>query len=354
MVARKEMATVAERGARMVSLASLALVALVVSACGMTHQFAPATPTKIVAPAAELELVALGDDGLLVALPDGYATSAGTAVRLRWHAREEGTGIARAFLVPPLAAPCTGGLRAELMAVDGQTRWDRPVGLGVDHDVTLSFPGDPRLEAGPLVLDVEIAGAHGTACARLPVTEAERPLVALSKGVFGFGFSIAVPLRARSSAIVRVDALVGRWIGPVIVGLRLGVGLDPRRVAYGGDGDNSSTSSPARFFELHVAPEVRFFPYVRGTRAVGLSLSFEVGGAVAGAGTATDPERDDTLWGARLGVIFAALKPTPLGAPAHRSRGGRGFELALARLNLTPGEPTRGAAWLLSAGFTAW
>ncbi len=323
----------------------------------MTHDFGPVTPTKLVTPTAAFELIAVREDGgLSVATPDGYARSAGPTVRLRWHAQEAGTGLARAFLVPPEAAPCTVGLLAELIDVDGQTRWDRPVGLGVDHDVTLSFPGAPQLAAGPLALDVEIAGARGTTCARLPLTEATRPLVARSKGVLGGGFSVSAPLRARSSAAIRADALGGRWVGPVLVGLRVGVGVDPNRVSYGGgDGNSSSSSSKAgRFAELHLAPQLTFLPYVRGTHALGLSLSFEVGGAVSGAGTAADPKRDDIFWGPRLGVILASVAPVPLGAPTRRTRVGRGFELALCRLNLTPGEPARGAAWLLSGGFTAW
>jgi hypothetical protein len=350
---------VAERRAH-VGTPALALAAIVVGGCGMTHAFAPTTPAKASAATADLELVQVSEaGGLMVAVPAGRAPSAGPVVHLRWHAREEGTGIARAFLVPSEAEPCTAGLSAELIDVDGQTRWDRPVGLGVEHTVTISFPGDRRLATGPLALDVEVAGARGTSCVRLSVAGGDRRFVTRSKLVLGGGLSVAAPLRADSTAVVRVDAVVGRWVGPVVVALRFGIGFDPRRLSYGTSEDNASSGGKGRFGELHLGPELKIFPYVHetrdhDTRAIGLSLSFEVGAAVSGAGTAVDPEHDDTFWGPRLGVILASLEPVPLGAPTHRTRGGRGLELALSRLSLKPGEPTRGAAWLLSAGVTSW
>jgi hypothetical protein len=346
---------VAERRARAVS-AALALAAVVVSGCGMTHDFVPVTPTRVVAPAAELELRDVSESrGLMVTVPDGYATSHGTTVRLRWHAGEEGTGLARAFLVPPEAAPCTLGLLAELIDIDGQVRWDRPVGLGVAHDVTLSFPGAPRLAEGPLALDVEIAGARGTSCVRLPVSEASRPLVPASRVVFGGGLSVAGPLRAHSGSFVQVDVLGGRWFGPVSVGLRLGLGFDSKIVIANGGNDAGGAQSPdPRFVTLSLAPELKVFPFVRATRAIGIALSLELGDAMSGAGTAASPDRDDVYWGPRLGVVFASLEPVPLGAQTRRGRGGHGVEVALARFNLSPGEPSRGAAWLLSAGVTSW
>jgi hypothetical protein len=156
----------------------LVAVVAALGACAGARLREPSTPTSISTASADVDLVSVsrgGGNGIWVALPDKLGASVGVTVRVRWRARAAGTSIVWAFLAPPQAAPCTAGASLELLQIDGQTRWDRPAGLGAQHEIALSFPRDQHLESGALALDVAVAGARGPECVR----------VALGTGLLG-------------------------------------------------------------------------------------------------------------------------------------------------------------------------
>src|SRR5690349_5559886 len=119
--------------------AALAALVLALSACGTVREYIPQPPPVARIPAVEIEVESLETGpGPLIMLPHGSSFSEGMTVHLRWRASEDALGIAGALLAAPEAAPCTAGIDAEIMTVDGQVRWDRPLGLGRAHAVQLS------------------------------------------------------------------------------------------------------------------------------------------------------------------------------------------------------------------------
>jgi hypothetical protein len=341
-------------GGRALSIIAFASVASVVaSACASSKAYVATPPVTVVARLADVELDSLSRGrGLEVLLPSRVAHSGGTTVRLRWRAREGGTGIARAFLVAPDARPCTAGIPAELIDSDGQTRWDRPVGLGREHLVTLSFPEEPRLVAGALVVDVEVSGAHGPECVRLPLAGEGRRYVPATSGVVGLFFGSVIPLRAASTPTFKVEVSPGRWLGPLRLTLGLGIAFGTNRVNF--DAGDSGTSGKPAFVMSHVAPELTFFPVVRGSLALGVSMACELAAGSSGAGTMTDPERDESYLAPRIGLILASSLVGPRGAPAHRPLAGVGVELFALRPTSWPGDVGRGPAYAVGLGFAAW
>jgi hypothetical protein len=301
--------------------------------------------------ALEVEVLDLGA-GLIVSKPDGLESVGGTVVRVRWHAREDGTGIARAFLSPPAAAPCTAGLVARAIDVDGQTRWDRPVGLGREHVVAFGFPWDDRVTAEPLVLDVDVRGAGGPACVRLPLTGGGTRYVARSNFVAGAAAGLEVGLRAHGGGALFFDGIVGRWAGPLRFTVRAGLGAGVGSRVASGDDDSSLNSSP-KWVDLHLAPELSILPFVWGSRAIGITASYVVATATSGSGTVADPERDTDFMGPRLAVVLAHVLPPPLGASAHRAADAVGLELSLLRASAWP-SGSGGVTYVLGLGVLFW
>ena len=342
------MTSVNER-ARLALLAALLLATP--WACGAGPPYVPLTPVQASARPAALTLASIGGRGLSVVLPkQGTAMTSGLTVRLRWHALAPGTGIARAFLVPPAldATPCTAGIAAELIEVDGQIRWDRPAGLGADHDVAIAFPADSRLGHVPLDLDVQIVDAAGTSCVTLPLTgepqryRASSPLA----GTTAVGALSTVRAHRRTGGVL--DYALGRWVGPLRLTLRFGFSFGQSfKAIYPGTFDST-------FFDLHVAPEVALLPIVRGKLALGVSAAYVLGSGVSGAGTVSDPERDTDYSGPRLAVIIARVDRAPLGTTWHRPEHLVGLELSLLRASAWPGDPLRGATYVVGLGFIIW
>jgi hypothetical protein len=327
------------------------MAAALLAGCG--HEaYRPATPASVDAVVASLDLETIDrGSGPAIVLADGVLADGGLAVRVRWRANAEATAIARAFLVPPEAAPCTAGLEAAAIDVDGQTRWDRPVGLGRQHVVTMGFPYDERLLAGPLVVDVEVTGPLGTSCVRLPVTGGAQRFVARSNIVWGAAAGAVAPLWKHGGAALVFDGVVGRWVGPLRLTVRAGLTVGTNTLNVGGD-DDAGGSTPT-FIDIHVAPELTVVPFVRRTFAVGLSASYVFGSGTYGDGTASDPYHDVDFSGPRLAIVLADVQLAPLGAPTHRPRDGLGLELSLLRANGWSVGPA-GPVYVFGVGGLLW
>ena len=332
---------------------ALVILALALLAgCFGPPPYHPATPASAAARPASMTLSSIDFLGVSAVLPSGGATTQGLVVRVRWHADEPGTGIARALLVPPEAPPCTTGAPAELIAIDGGTRWDRPAGLGVDHEIAFGFPGDALLARGPLVLDVEVAAPSGPACLRVPIGGATQRLLPDGSVAGAFAISVFAPLGLRAQSGVGVDFAGGRWLGPVRLTLRFGLTLGGLSLTPGDDTTSSGTQQTL-YGDVHVAPELAILPIVRGRRALGVSGSY-VFATGWKSGTATQPEVDTDYSGPRVGLQLGNVTPAPFGAPRGRADGFGGLELWLLRATRWPGDPTSGAAYVLGLGMTLW
>jgi hypothetical protein len=331
-------------------------VAVVAGGCSFTESYRPKSPVAAHAPLADVEVDRLDrGEGLTVEVPKGRETTGGTTLRLRWRAREDGSGIARAVLASPEARPCTAGVSAQLIDVDGQTRWDRPVGLGRDHVVTLSFPEEPILMTGALVLDVEAARADGsTACVRMPLTDGGRGFVTQSHALLGVRLGLQVPLRAGSTSAFSVELTPGRWLGPLRLTLGLGMAVGVSRLNTGDSDSNNDSSTRPQFVMLHAAPEIAFFPLVRGPFAFGVEVACELAAGSSGAGTMKDPDRDESYVAPRVALLGVSSRLRPPGTSVHQLLSGQGFELFALRATSWPGDTGRGAAYAVGLGAVTW
>jgi hypothetical protein len=350
-----------ERGARFAAL--LLTTAVTAAACAGGAGFRPASPVSVTARPASVTLEAVDVAGLTVVLPHGEARASGLTPRLRWHALEPGTGLARAFLAPPEAAPCTAGVEAELVEIDGQIRWDRAAGLDVDHAVVLGFPRDSRLEEAPLVLDLDVTDAAGRACVRVPLTGEGRRYTPPDPGVtLGAAIALTAPARSGSGVAFGIDILPARWVGPLLLSLRLGFSFDANHLsAGGGDVDSSAASSSPfpRYGEAHVVPQLAFLPWAGRQHALGIEAGYVFGAGSAtaikdSAGNVTTPGGDSTFSGPRLGLVLASIERPLLGAPLTPGTALTGVELSATRASVWSGEPARGAAYVLGLGLVGW
>jgi hypothetical protein len=341
-----------ERRWSALAAASSFLVAL--AGCASAVDYVPKAPVVVWAPALDLEVEGLDEGpGLGVMVPEGLEHSHGLTVHVRWRASGDGAGIAQARLAAPQAAPCTAGIEAEVMGVDGQTRWERPLDLGRVHVVDLSFAGDDQLDAGPLVVDLELARAGGTTCVRLPLTGGGQQYATASNLALGVSGGIGVSLRTHSSSEVRLGFEIGRWVGPARLTLGLGLDFGVVHIVTSESPESDSGSSNLAFGMLRLVPAVTFFPLVGRSYALGVSGGLELAAGGSGAGTMADPDKDEAYWGPRLGIIIGAIRPVPFGAPRHRV-GGVGAEIFLLRASSWPRDPGRGAAYVLGLEAKLW
>jgi len=148
-------------------------------------------------------------------------------VRLRWPASDWDARVTEAWLAPAAAPPCEGRRAAEL-AVDGAASWTRPVVVGGEQALDVSFPVPPVVEsddsqaAMPATVDlwVEGRGPEGARCVRVPLPD---PARWRRTGHWSWGGRVELePPELPASSVV---ARLGRWMGPLRVGAELGVSL---------------------------------------------------------------------------------------------------------------------------------
>jgi hypothetical protein len=109
---------------------------------------------------------------------------------------------------------------------------------------------------------------------------------------------------------------------------------------------------------VYATPELSFVPYVRGHFGVALSAGYVFGtggqSPSAPAGAPAPPDIESDFSGPRLAVILATVTPFPLGTHPRRPASVRGLELSVFRSTVWPGQPSRGAAYILGVGYTLW
>lgn len=220
-----------------------------------------------------------------------------------------------------VATPCSAGAVAEAMTLDQQPRWDRPVGVKGDHELSLDFQGAVPFLAEPgAVLDLQVTGVAGDGCLRLPFSSIDstgsaptspamlRPVSRVSGGgVLRAGFPLA---RAPYPAVddeLRIEV----WLKNMQIGAELGW------IWQGCAG--RCANFPGLEFPFWLLTEV--VPL----RARGFGLGVEVAyGVIYGPASGGDW----LLHGPRLALHLVELTPAvwPGGAEVR----GRGFEISLA------------------------
>ena len=155
-----------------------------------------------------------------VVVDEVVVNGAPTSLLMKTRLRMRGT-LTAASLASDSAPPCGGaGPASSVIEVDGETRWQRPISLDGDaHRVAFAFPQQEylavRVVPGVLFLDLAVAGDGVPACLRVPVggtAVAWRKTNDWSAGG-NIGFYPAFGL----------GGSVGRWVGPVRLGLDAGV-----------------------------------------------------------------------------------------------------------------------------------
>lgn len=164
--------------------------------------------------------VGLRGDGHLVAIEEVITDGAPTALVVKTRVRLRGT-LAAARLASDSARPCAGaGPEASAIELDGELRWPRPIVLdGEEHRLGFAFPreeifgGQPR--PGATFLDLAVAGPGLPACLRVPLGGTLAAWHKTSPWSAGGNVGFFPPFGLGGS--------VGRWQGPVRIGLDAGV-----------------------------------------------------------------------------------------------------------------------------------
>jgi hypothetical protein len=247
--------------------------------------------------------------------------------------------IRGATVASSAAAPCAAGRVAEIMVLDQQPRWDRPVGVKGNHELALEFPGAiPFLAEPGAVLDLQISGTGGDSCLRLPFGPSDLttsvPTLRPERRLTGGGVARAgFPLRRAPYAIIDDELRIELWLKDLQIGAEMGWIWQG---CPGGCDQTPGLEFPAWLF-AEVVP-LRARGYGLGVEA---AYGFIYGPATGG---------DWWLHGPRLALHLVELSPSiwPGGAEAR----GRGLELSLAyqRAASGPLPPT----FILGVGLVAF
>jgi hypothetical protein len=153
----------------------------------------------------------------------------------------ERRALRRARLAPAAAPPCRAGWQAEVVWLDRQRRWDRPLGWSGDHQLELQFDVPRALLREPLALDLLVAGGGGKdgppdRCLRQPLGHPTVPLRRIERNSGGGGLGLLVasgpgPGDGFGPLAIQGSGSLGAWFGRWRVGGRLDACLgncDPR------------------------------------------------------------------------------------------------------------------------------
>jgi hypothetical protein len=262
-----------------------------------------------------------------------------TTIAVRVQTREA-LEVAGMWFGDPGSRFCAGEHLAIALAVDGRTRWERPLIVSGDHVITGTFAAEPARLQVASVVDVRLVEPDSDrkqTCVRVPVTRADVPQRADKRWSAGGRLSYRRALPFDASSTFALGISLGRWLGP----LRLGV-----EGFLGGTNESSSTAVQLPGTSLcFLAPgkdctdvtmggwalESSGILWRRARLALGWSLAYErLIARLRPNGSKTDPYVDRTANGVRLAVQVLRSAPGVLGASPRDPTSAGGLELFLA------------------------
>ncbi len=222
--------------------------------------------------------------------------------------------IARAALSSASAAACAAGIEAQTIELDGQRRWDRPIGVEGTHKLAATFIGATALmRDADTVLDVELASAGEPSCVRVALEPHGRDSAPRGTprwtvgGVLRGGF----PTGVGRYAMIDDELRFLYWFPRLAVGAELGWTLSNCSKTCG------NYQVPLWLLAETIALERRGF-------GLGVSAAYGLSyGPDGGAGP------DVWLHGPRLALHLLHLVP-PVGAAGGGPTRGKGIEVSLA------------------------
>lgn len=242
-----------------------------------------------------------------------------------------------------------GGHPSLRLSVDGEARWARPVSLLGEHVVSSHFDEDrPLLETASVVdlLLVEQTTPPRQTCVRVPVTGPGSSFAEIRGWSLGGRFSVRNTLPFLAVGSATVGSSLGRWWGPV----RLGVELLA--------GESNEQHQPRVVAHLVIpALELSGIVYRWNRWAIGWSTAYELLIASIEENPATGTRLTSTAvsGGPRLGLRFLSVAPWIDSIPRWHARTSWGIEIFTSAAGLAPHGPTYSGsdrsplAWGLSA-----
>lgn len=300
----------------------------------VTYQPRHVVPGDSPFPAIQIEDVTVGERHSV----PGLADEAELERTVLWSVRIEAgprTDIIDMSWSPASAPRCAGGHPAldilldstpnHVLADSKQVHWERPVVISGQRIVTGRFHEDRPLLHQPSVVDVRLvhhnAGQANEACVRLTATGPDATYWNQKRWSVGARASFRRSLPFTRSSTLVVGASVGRWVGPVRIGLEGTVGGTDDNDGSGPD-PNGPTGTGLCF--LAPGPDCD---------AVNLgSLALETGGV------AWRWYRWAIGWSAAYETHFAGMKRLPTGGGPAESRNAisGGPRLGLQLLRVVP------------------
>lgn len=117
------------------------------------------------------------------------------------------------------------GPKVDLLAVDGQIRWRRPVPVSGTHIVSAYFlQDDLPVETGPLAIDLPVVVGGEMVCARVPLLDGRTVFEPRSQWFVGANMLVRSPASTLAQTTYGVELSGGRVLGVVRTGMFGGVG----------------------------------------------------------------------------------------------------------------------------------
>jgi hypothetical protein len=253
---------------------------------------------------------------------------------------------------PPAAPRCAGGHPALAILVDAdgdlnsslaeraQVHWERPVVLRGERVLSGRFDEDRPLLHGASVVDVRIARRGGGAaqedCIRVPVTGPGVTFWNLKRWSIGGRLSWRRALRFTDSSVLLFGVSVGRWWGPVRIGVEaMGGGTNDNQDSNGAAARSGPTGTGLCFLASGpdcdnvttggLALEASGVAWRWDRWAVGWSLAYETLFA-----RVRPIERHAIAGGPRLALQLLRAAPDVAGVSRHSPTSAWGFELYAA------------------------
>jgi hypothetical protein len=249
--------------------------------------------------------------------------------------------VADARLSSAQATPCAAGASARSFALDGQPRWDRPLGVAGEHEheLVLFYDGAaPLLARADAVLDVVVGDptSPAPACVRIPLgADGEGRAVLQPARAWSVGGALraAAPTTRGPIRLIDDELRVSRWLGPVALGVELGWAFQ-----------GCLTPCPETpSLELPAWAVVELVP-IRG-RSFGVGLEGAYGvifGLESGA--------NDVRHGPRVALHLLELPRAVWGADTQTTARGLEVSLSYERSAAGPLPP----AWIVGLGWVAF
>ncbi|HVZ75205.1 MAG TPA: hypothetical protein VHJ20_22650 [Polyangia bacterium] len=147
----------------------------------------------------------------------------------------DGVDVLDMMWSPPSAPPCEGAHPARALLLDRgapkphtlspdrQVHWERPIIVRGERVVAAQFDEDEALVQAPSVVDVRVitheGGAPRESCVRVPATGPDVTYWGRNRWSFGARLAWRSSLGFTPSSTFTFGPSVGRWVGPVRVGV---------------------------------------------------------------------------------------------------------------------------------------